>query len=81
MRNKSLIHTKDVKTQEGTPLHLEYYLINDSVLGGLSLIHIFLRCDSGRNLIYRYYEHTYSPYGRFGTRRLLRYTKFDSSCL
>ena len=34
MRNKSLIHTKDVKTQEGTPLHLEYYLINDSVLGG-----------------------------------------------
>ena len=31
MRNKSLIHTKDVKTQEGTPLHLEYYL---------SLIHI-----------------------------------------
>ena len=30
MRNKSLIHTKDVKTQEGTPLHLEY----------LSLIHI-----------------------------------------
>ena len=34
MRNKSLIHTKDIKTQEGTPLHLEYYLINDSVLGG-----------------------------------------------
>ena len=34
MRNKSLIHTKDVKTQEGTPLHLEYYLLNDSVLGG-----------------------------------------------
>ena len=27
MRNKSLIHTKDVKTQEGTPLHLEYYLL------------------------------------------------------
>lgn len=34
MRNKSLIHTKDVKTQEGTPLHLEYYLLNNSVLGG-----------------------------------------------
>ena len=34
MRNKSLIHTKDIKTQEGTPLHLEYYLLNDSVLGG-----------------------------------------------
>ena len=27
MRNKSLIHTKDIKTQEGTPLHLEYYLL------------------------------------------------------
>ena len=34
MRNKSLIHTKDVKTQEGTPLHLEYYLLNDSLLDG-----------------------------------------------
>ena len=34
MRNKSLIHTKDIKTQEGTPLHLEYYLLNVSVLGG-----------------------------------------------
>ena len=26
------------------------------------------------------YEHTYSPYRRYGTRRLLRYTKIDSSC-
>ena len=34
MRNKILIHTKDVKTQEGTPLHLEYYLLNDSLLDG-----------------------------------------------
>ena len=34
MRNKSLIHTKDVKTQEGTPLHLEYYLLNDSSFDG-----------------------------------------------
>ena len=34
MRNKSLIHTKDVKTQTGAPLHLEYYLINDSLLDG-----------------------------------------------
>ena len=30
---------------------------------------------------YSRYEHTKSPHGRFGTRRLLRYTKFDSSCL
>ena len=37
-------------------------------------------CKSGRNLIYRYYEHTYSPYGRFGTRRLLWCTKFVNSC-
>ena len=36
--------------------------------------------SSGRNLIYRYYEHTYSPYGRFGTRRLLWCTKFVNSC-
>ncbi len=34
MRNKSLIHTKDVKTQTGEPLHLEYYLLNDSLLDG-----------------------------------------------
>ena len=27
MRNKSLIHTKDVKTQTGEKLHLEYYQI------------------------------------------------------
>ena len=40
-----------------------------------------LRCDSGRNLIYRYYEHTYSPYVRFGTRRLLRYIRFVGSCV
>ena len=49
--------------------------------GALGDARCILRCDSGRNLIYRYYEHTDSPYGRFGTRRLLRYTKFDSSCL
>ena len=36
--------------------------------------------SSGRNLFYSRYEHTKSPHGRFGTRRLLRYTKFDSSC-
>ena len=40
-----------------------------------------LRCDSGRNLIYRYYEHTYSPYERFGTRRLLRDVGVVNSCV
>ena len=29
-------------------------------------------CYTARNMIYRYYEHTYSPYERYGTRRLLR---------
>ena len=46
----------------------------------LGRVWCILRCDSGRNLIYRYYEHTYSPYGRFGTRRLLWCTKFVNSC-
>ena len=48
--------------------------------GALGDAGCILRCDSGRNLIYRYYEHTYSPYGRFGTRRLLWCTKFVNSC-
>lgn len=34
MRNKSLIHTKDIKTQTGEALHLEYYLLNDTLLDG-----------------------------------------------
>ena len=46
----------------------------------LGRVWCILRCDSGRNLIYRYYEHTYSPYGRYGTRRLLRYIRFVNSC-
>ena len=46
----------------------------------LGRVWCILRCDSGRNLIYRHYEHTYSPYGRYGTRRLLRYTRFVNSC-
>ena len=46
----------------------------------LGRVWCILRCDSGRNLIYRHYEHTYSPYGRYGTRRLLRYIRFVNSC-
>ena len=30
-------------------------------------------CSSGKHLFYSRYEHTDSPYGRYGTRRLLRY--------
>ena len=31
--------------------------------------------NSGENPIFSRYKHTKSPYGRFGTRRLLRYPK------
>ena len=34
---------------------------------------------AGRFLIYSCYECTNSPYGRYGTRRLLRYPKLASS--
>ena len=47
----------------------------------LGRVWCILRCDSGRNLIYRYYEHTYSPYERFGTRRLLRDVGVVNSCV
>ena len=30
-------------------------------------------CGSGKHLFYCRYEHMDSPYGRYGTRRLLRY--------
>ena len=36
---------------------------------------------SGGYLFFSRYNHTYSPYGRYSTRRLLRYTKFVGSCL
>ena len=38
-------------------------------------------CNLGKNKIFSRYEHTYSPYGSYGTRRLLRCIKFDNSCL
>ncbi len=37
-------------------------------------------CGSGRNLIFSCCEHTKPPYVRYGTRRLLWYTDFSSSC-
>ena len=37
-------------------------------------------CSSGKHLFYSRYEHMDSPYGRFGTRRLLWCTKFVNSC-
>ena len=40
-----------------------------------------LRVRFRQVLIFSRCEHTKSPYVRYGTRRLLRYTKIDSSCL
>ena len=37
-------------------------------------------CGSGRNLIFSCCEHTKPPYVCYGTRRLLWYTDFSSSC-
>ena len=37
-------------------------------------------CGSGRNLIFSCCAHTKPPYVRYGTRRLLWYTDFSSSC-
>ena len=53
MRNKSLIHTKDVNTQTGAPLHLEYYLINDSLLDGCAECYgVEVLARSGENQSY-----------------------------
>ena len=38
-------------------------------------------CGSGKHLFYSRYEHTDSPYGRYGTRRLLRYNGFANNCV
>ena len=46
MRNKSLIHTKDVKTQTGAPLHLEYYLNESRRDNGI----VFLGFEFVKNL-------------------------------
>ena len=40
----------------------------------------YCRCGSGRSLIFSCCEHTKPPYVRYGTRRLLWYTAFSSSC-
>ncbi len=40
-----------------------------------------LRVRFRQVLIFSRCEHANSPYVRYGTRRLLRYTKIDSSCL
>ena len=40
--------------------------------GRLDAFGAYCGCYTARNMIYRYYEHTYSPYERYGTRRLLR---------
>ena len=38
-------------------------------------------CSSGKYLFYCRYEHMDSPYGRYGTRRLLRYNGFANNCV
>ena len=38
-------------------------------------------CSSGKHLFDSRYEHTDSPYGRYGTRRLLRYNGFANNCV
>ena len=40
-----------------------------------------LRVRFRQALMFSRCEHTYSPYGRYGTRRLLRYIRFTSSCV
>ena len=40
--------------------------------GRLDAFGAYCGCCTGRNMIFRYYEHTYSPYERYGTLRLLR---------
>ena len=40
--------------------------------GRLDAFGAYCGCYTARNMIYRYYEHTDSPYERYGTRRLLR---------
>ena len=48
--------------------------------GALVTVWCVLRGQSRQVLIFSCYEHTNSPYGRYSTRRLLRDTKFMSSC-
>ena len=47
----------------------------------LGYVWCILRVQFRQALIFGCYEHTQSPYGRYGTRRLLRYNKFVDSCV
>ena len=49
--------------------------------GALVTVWCVLRVRFRQVLIFGYYEHTYSPYGRYGTRRLLRDARFVSRCV
>ena len=46
---------------------------------GAGYVWCILRVQFRRVLIFGCYEHTYSPYGRYGTRRLLRYGQICES--
>ena len=64
------------------PSRKQYYnVLLDRPEGALGYVWCVLRVQFKQVLIFRYYEHTYSLYGRYGTRRLLRYTKFVNSCV
>ena len=68
----------------GMPPAAQSFLSQEKRLGRkecLDAFGAFCGCGSGGNLIFSRCEHTKSLYGRYGTRRLLRYTEFDSSCL
>ena len=49
--------------------------------GALGYVWRVLRVRFRQVLIFSRCEHANSPYVRYGTHRLLRYTKIDSSCL
>ena len=49
--------------------------------GALGRVWCVLRVRFRQVLIFGYYEHTYSPYERYGTRRLLRYNGFANNCV
>ena len=49
--------------------------------GALVTVWCVLRLRFRQVLIFGYYEHTYSPYECYGTRRLLRDTRFVSRCV
>ena len=68
----------------GMPPAAQSFLSQEKRLGRKECLDAFgvcCGCGSGEHQVFRCYEHTKSPYGRYGTRRLLRYSKFAGSCV